>query len=212
MTTPRRAIAHVLHVADSHHPWRANRIERLTVLGFTASGVRVAPGTLPGVTVRPGHTVLNRPDHLVSCLVDEDAWRSAQCAIAHWQAALDAFAQALRDLGRYDVRLQHAGSSAPNPLTPTVFHLYQPPDRTYGPNYVTTGDVPTIQRMQVDYHTPKMLKAVGDYPAAQTYCYLCPDDAAAERITTRRAQAVAARDAWRTLIRQFGTYAEARLR
>jgi hypothetical protein len=135
MTTETVALVpYVLHVGESHHPWRAAPIERVKVLGDTPSGVRVEPGTLPGVTARPGHGVLNRPDHLVYCLPGENAWAEAQQARNAWQAALDALAGALRnpdegrgEQGRYDQRLAAAGKGAPNPLTRNVIHLYLPP-------------------------------------------------------------------------------------
>ncbi len=203
-------VPHVLHVGELHHPWRAAPIERLKVLGDTPSGVRVEPGTLPGVTARPGQAILNRPDHLVHCLPDEDAWAEAQQVRDAWQAALDALAGALRELGRYDERLAAAGKGAANPLTPSVIYLYLPPDRRYSPTYFWTGDVPEVRRALAERHTAKMVRLKGGYPAAQTHCYLCQDQPAGARIEALHAAAVAARQAWRDLLTRLGTYAQAR--
>jgi hypothetical protein len=202
-------VDHVLHTAESHHPWKADHIERLAVRGHTASGVRVTPGTLSGTTARPGQAVINRPDHLVYCLVDDGAWAEAQRVHGAWQAALDALASALRDLGRYDERLAAAGKDAANPLTPTVIHLYLPPDRYYAPSYFWSGDVPALRHAAAERHTAKMVK-LGDYPAAQTHCYLCPDAAAWAHVEELHAAAVTARRAWCDLLKRLGTYAKAR--
>jgi hypothetical protein len=210
IATTTTLVSHVMHVGEAHDPWRANPIERLNVVGHTPSGVRVTPGTLPAVTARPGQTVLNRPDHLVYCLATEEAWAEAQQIRDAWQAALDRLAGALRELGRYDERLAAAGKGAVNPLTPSVIHLYLPPDRYYAPTYFWTGDVPEVRRAEADRHTAKMVKLKGGYPAAQTHCYLCPDDPAWAGIEGLHAAAVAARQAWQDLLTRLGTYAEAR--
>lgn len=202
-------VNHVMHVGESHHPWQAPPIERLEVRGHTPSGVRVTPGTLPGVTGRPSQRLLNRPDHLVYCLADDLAWAEAQQARNAWQRALDELAGALRELGRYSDRLAETGKAAPNPLTPTVVHTHLPPDRFYSPTYFWTADVPDLKRWQVERHTPKMV-VFGGSPAAQTHCYLCPDDAAWKQIAALREAAQKARQAWADLIKRLGTYAEAR--
>jgi hypothetical protein len=113
------------------------------------------------------------------------------------------------DLGRYDERLAAAGKDATNPLTPTVIHLYLPPDRYYAPSYFWSGDAPALRRAAAERHTAKMVK-LGDYPAAQTHCYLCSNDGAWARIKALHAAAVAARQAWCDLLKRLGTYAEAR--
>jgi hypothetical protein len=211
MTTEAIALVpHVLHVGESHHPWRAAPIERVKVVGDTPSGVRVEPGTLPGVTARPGQAILNRPHHLVRCLPGEDAWAEAQQTRDAWQAALDALAEALREQGRYDERLKAAGKGAPNPLTRTVFHLYLPPDRRYSPTYFWVSDVPGVRRVEAERHTAKMVRLKGGYPAAQTHCYVCQDEPAGARIEALHAAAVAAWQAWRDLLARLGTYAQAR--
>lgn len=202
-------VEHVMHVGESHHPWKASPIERLDVRGHTPSGVRVAPGTLPGVTARPGQSLLNRPDHLVYCLPDEFAWAEAQQVHTAWRHALDALAGTLRELGRYADRLVEAGKDAPNPLTPTVVHTHLPPDRFYSPTYFWTADVPDLKRWQTERHTPKMV-VFGGSPAAQTHCYVCPDDAAWERVTGLHKAAQKARQAWLDLLKRLGTYNEAR--
>ncbi len=136
-----------------------------------------------------GHGVLNRPHHLVRCLPGENAWAEAQQTRDAWQAALDALAGALRnpdegrgELGRYDERLKAAGKGAANPLTPSVIHLYLPPDRRYSSTYFWTGDVPEVRRALAERHTAKMVKLKGGYGAAQTHCYVCQDEPAGARI------------------------------
>lgn len=203
-------VPHVLHIADSHHPWQAPSIERLTVCGDTPRGVRVQPGTLPGVTARTGQRQINRPDHLVACLPDDAAWMEVQRLHAAWQAGLDALTAALCTQGRYCDRLAAAGQDAPNPLTATVFWSYHPPDRYYQRSYVATGAVPVVSRQSVTRHTPKMLVGPSGDMLAQTHCYLCPDDAAWIAVQTRAAAAREARVAWDALLTRLGTYAQAR--
>lgn len=202
-------VNHVMHVGESHHPWQAPPIERLEVRGHTPSGVRVVPGTLPGVSARPGQALLNRPHHLVYCLPDELAWVETQRVRNAWQSALDELAGALRELGRYSDRLAVAGREAANPLTPTVIHLHLPPDRFYSPTYFWTADVPDVKRWKAERHTPKMV-ILGGSPAAQTHCFLCPDDAAWERVSGLHRAVQQSRQAWADLIKRLGTYAEAR--
>lgn len=208
MTIP--IVPHVLHIGDSHHPWQAPPIERLTVHGDTPRGVRVQPGRLPGVTARPGQRQINRPHHLVYCVPDEATWTEVQRLHAAWQAGLDDFAAALRAQGRYCDRLAGAGADAPNPLTATVLWLYQAPDRHYQRSYVTTGAVPVVSRQTVTRHTPKMLVCANADMLAQTHCYLCPDDAAWQDVQARAATARQARVAWDLLLTRLGTYAQAR--
>ena len=200
----------VMHIVEGHHPWKADQIERLEVHGHTPSGVRVSVGTLPGVTARPGQTVINRPDHLVHCLPDDFAWADAQHVRDTWQHALDALADELRAAGRYDLRLAEAGKGAPNPLVPTVAYAVLPPDRYYAPVYAWNGDVPTIIRASVEHHTPKMIKLVNHTPIAQTHGFCCPDAAAWRKIEARIAEAKRAREAWLELLKRLGTYQEAR--
>lgn len=203
-------VNHVMHIGDSRHPWRAPTIERLAVHGDTPRGVRVAPGTLPGVTARPGQRQINRHDHLVLCLPDEAAWIETQRLHAAWQAGLDECAAALRAQGRYCDRLTTAGADAPNPLTATVLWSYQPPDRHYQRSYVATGTVPIVSRQTVTRHTPKMLVCTNGDMLAQTHCYLCPDDDVWNDVQARAAAARLARAAWDLLLTRLGTYAIAR--
>lgn len=203
-------VPHVLHIADSHHPWQAPPIERLLVCGDTPRGVRVQPGTVPGVTARPGQQQINRPDHLVFCVADAAAWADVQRLHAAWQASLDALAAALRAHGRYDNQLTAAGATARNPLTATVFWIYNAPDLYYPNTHVATGAVPVVSRQSVTRHTPKMVVATGGDMLAQTHCYLCPDDAAWIAVQARASAARQARVAWDLLLTQIGTYASAR--
>lgn len=202
-------VEHVIHVGEARHPWKAFPIERLEVRGHTPSGVRVVPGTLLGATARPGQRLLNRPDHLVYCLPDELAWTETQRVRDAWQVALDELASALRDLGCYSDRLAEADKEAPNPLTATVLHTHLPPDRFYASAFFWGGEVPAVEQRAATRHTPKMV-ILGDHSAAQTHCFLCPDDASAKRIAELRVVAQQARQAWNVLIKRLGTYAEAR--
>lgn len=202
-------VTHVMHIRAIHHPWNAFSIERLEVRGHTPSGVRVVPGTLSSVTARPGHILQNRPDHLVYCLADESAWAEVQHVRTTWQVALDELADGLRELGRYCDRLAETDKEAANPLTTTVIHLHLPPDRFYSPTFFWHGDVPDMKRWKAERHTPKMV-IFGGSSAAQTHCYLCPDDLAWERVAELHCAAQKAREAWSDLINRLGTYAEAR--
>lgn len=201
-------VSHVLHIGESHHPWQAPPIERLEVLGDTPDGVRVVPGSMPGVTARLGQRVVNRPDHLVVCLPDEAAWAEVQAARALRQTTLDALAAALRAAGRYDEWLA-ASRNGSNPLTPTIVHVALPPDRYYAPTFFWDGAVPQVVRKRAEAHTPKRVSSGGVY-LAQTHCYLCADDAAWERIAGVYQAAVSAAAAWHALRARRGTYAEAR--
>lgn len=205
-------VPHVLYVAEQRHPWRLAPYERLVVRYHTSTTVSMMFGTVDGV-VRPQASKkgVTKQQYHVWCLVNDRAWERAQAVRAALQHALDALADELRHLGRYADRLAEAGGvkQATNPLTPTVISV-DDPDGPAG--YFVSRPVPRIDRRRVNSHTPKMLRCQSSYnpnietPHNQSDHFVCPDDAAWERIEALHQAAEEAAGEWERLKRELGTY------
>ena len=193
--------------------WQLATLGRLAVIYATPTTVRcrLEEGVVDKrPTVVGKEVTLQRTE--MYCLPDATAWQRVNAARAVFQAALDALATGLRELGSYAQRLAEAGGMkhAPNPLTPTVLSVYgfEPGGSDWG---FSPFRVPRIERKGIARHTPKMLSqglegAPNGYVFNQRDHIVCPDDAAAGRIETLRSAAQQAHDAWEELLRKLGTY------
>jgi hypothetical protein len=191
----------ILFVADQRHPWKLAQIDRFAVAYHTPTTVRV--GTKGGTT---------RPQTHVYCIADDAAWGRVQYTWSALQTDLNALADGLRTLGSYASRLAAAGGikTAPNPLCATVISAPDPDTADEG--YWFTGRlIPRIERdLEITSHTPKMLHVARDgKPWSTTHQrdhFVCPDDAAWQRIEALIAAAQAQAQAWEQLLRELGTY------
>lgn len=209
-------VPHVLYIADQRHPWRLPPIERLATKYHTPTTVATGFGTID-VTVKrqPGRKVVTKQQSGVWCLPDDAAWaRIAQARAVH-QAAFDALANGLRALGSYASRIEKAGGfkKAPNPLSPTVIFA-DDPDSEPSNGFWYNRSVPYIERKEIASHTPKMLHVVKDgkpwSTSHQRDHFVCPTDADWEHVRQLRQACQDASDAWQALLRELGTYRDAR--
>lgn len=80
-------------------------------------------------------------------------------------------------------------------------------------SYFISDPVPRLGREQIRSHTPKMLHVERDgKPWSTTHQrgqFVCPDDAAWERITALRDAVLEAMTQWKQLLRELGTYRDA---
>lgn len=190
----------VLVVAEQRHPWKLAAIERFETTYHTATTVRVADPT-GALTKQQAH---------VYCLPDDAAYTDAEACRAVLQSAIDRLADELRTLGSYAQRLVEAGGErhAPNPLTPWVIEA-RDPDQDNG--WIFCHAVPQVARHAIVGHTPKMLLRAEPYAhkVNQHDHFVCPDDAAWQRVEALHRAAEQAASDWETLKRRLGTYSEA---
>ena len=197
----------VLHIGEQRHPWRLPTIERWETRYHTPTTLRCR---------KPDGGELTKHQHQVYCLPDDAAWERAQQARAALQAANDVLADGLRQLGSYARRLAEAGGikRAPNPLCTTVISAPHPDETDEG--YCFSRLVPRVERDEHDRltsHTPKMLHIERDgKPWSTTHQrdrFVCPDEAAWERIQALKAAAQERAHQWEKLLSELGTYQDA---
>lgn len=207
-------VPNVLHVSDQRNPWQLAPIERLATRYHTPTTVATEFGTVDrGVRPTPGKAGLTRHQHLVWCVPSDGAWQRLLDSRAALQQALDALAAELRRLGNYASRLEKAGGlkAAPPRLCPTVIEAPDPDSSEL--SYWFSNPPPRIERKEISTHTPKMLNVVRDgKPWSTTHQrnhFVCPDDAAWQRISERHQASEDAHTAWQELLSELGTYEDA---
>jgi hypothetical protein len=156
---------------------------------------------------------ITKHQHQVYCIPDDDAWGRVIFTQSALQTDLNALADGLRSLGSYASRLAKAGGmkSAPNPLCATVIRAPDPDTADEG-YWFTNQLVPRIERAGIRGHTPKMLRDARYSDGsvfAQRDHFVCPDDAAWEKIAALIAAAEDRARAWEALLKELGTYSEA---
>lgn len=199
-------VPHVLIVGDRRKTFVPPPLTRAATVYDTPTTVRV---TLPDGSQE------TKQQHHVYCVPDDAAWQAVEAAHAALAQRLTDLATALRELGRYDKRLAAAGglTAAANPLTPTVIGAGDPDE--YPRWFNLAWHVPQVERKRITRHTAKMLfyrygeASEAESSSAQSGYFLCPDDAAWERVQARRAAVEAATTAVTDLLRRLGTYEEA---
>jgi hypothetical protein len=193
----------VLFTNDQRHPWRLASIERWSVIYHTPETVRCKKRTGGQIT---------KHQHQVYCLPDDPAYEAVQAMHTTLQAALDALAGLLRELGSYNEKLKAAGGvkAAPNPLTPTVIAV-DDPDGFYAPSMIFSRRVPTLRRYTVERHTPLMIKLTESLAtiSSQKDHFVCPTQADWERIQVLHGTAEEAAKRWESLLGDLGTYKQA---
>lgn len=199
----------VLFVAEQRHPWKLAKVARLRALYHTPTTVRVELAQLSG-----GKSAQEtKQQHHVYCIADDAAWGRVISTQSDLQTDLNALADGLRATGSYVGRLAEAGGikKAPNPLSSTVISAPDPDTADEG-SWFTNRLVPQITRRPITGHTPKMLRGPGHWaPDSETTWhardhFVCPDDAAWERIADLIAAALARADNWQLLLKELGTY------
>ncbi|NJO81962.1 MAG: hypothetical protein HC828_03675, partial [Blastochloris sp.] len=195
----------VLIVGDRRSSYEPAAIHRAEAVYETQSTVRV----------RLDGSEETKAQHKVYAVPTEEAWTEAQRLHQVLADTLTALADGLRDLGRYDTRLDEAGGlkAAPNPLTPTIISCKFPEDELQW--WWEPWQVTNCERKLASRHTAKMVfyqwsaDSDSDSSAMQHQFAVCPDDAAWERIAALHAAAEAARAAFVSHLATLGTYQDA---
>lgn len=197
--------------------WQLATLGRLATVYATPTTVRckVIEGTISKHGTPVGKLASLQQGE-VYCLPTSDAWQRVMAARAAFQAALDALAGGLRELGSYASRLKEAGGlkHAPNPLTPTVISADDPDTKTTS-WWLQPMIVPMVERWAAQRHTAKMVEIDGRYAPGsfrlvnQADHFVCPDDAAWSHIEALHGAVKAAHEGWGKLLREVGTYSEA---
>lgn len=207
-------VPNVLHVSDQRNPWQLAPIERLATRYHTPTTVATEFGTVDReVRPTPGKAGLTKHQHLVWCVPSDGAWQRLLDSRAALQQALDALAEELRRLGNYTSRLEKAGGfkAAPPRLCPTVIEAPDPDSSEL--SYWFSNPLPRIERKEISTHTPKMLNVVRDgKPWSTTHQrnhFVCPDDAAWQRVSELHQASEDAHTAWQKLLHELGTYDQA---
>lgn len=198
----------VLYVGAKRHPYQVAPIYRLSVLYATPTTVACVPIRQDAVPdgelcAAPGKTVVSRKQTHVYPIADDAAWRGVVRTQVALQTALTDLANGLRALGSYARQLAAAGgvAHAPNPLCPTVIRAEDPDGGAAYPAWQIIDAVPEIRRQAIVRHTPMMLAVPNDvYTFRQANCFVCPDDAAWERIAELDMRARQAAKAWWSLL------------
>lgn len=189
-------------IGTTRRPYEVAPITRHQAVYATPTTVRGQPETGKPETIQQAAAY---------CLPDEAAWERVQAAHEQIRAAVSALGIELRRLGPYRQRLTEAGGykKAPNPLTPTVIAADEP-DRTISWWYEPIR-VPTIRRVELERHTPQMLREKGkDYTGtSQGDHIVCPTDEDWARVEQLHGTAVRAEEGWKALLGELGTYREA---
>lgn len=207
-------VPHVLYVADQRNPWQLAPIERLATRYHTPTTVATVFGTVVrDIRPTPGKAGLTKHQHQVWCVPSDEAWERLLDSRAALQQALDELAAELRRLGNYASRLEKAGGlkAAPPRLCPTVIEAPDPDSSEL--SYWFSNPPPRIERKEISTHTPKMLNVVRDGKpwgtSHQRNHFVCPDDAAWQRVSELHQVAEDAHTAWQKLLHELGTYEDA---
>lgn len=196
-------VPHVLIIGDRRISYAPAPLIRAETIYDTAETVRVK---------RPDGREETKHQHHVYCIPDDAAWATLTAAHEAYAARLTDLANALRQLGRYDKRLEAAGGlkKASNPLTATVIGASDPDARVgwvHDPWYLTY-----IQRKAITRHTAKMLfyhYNPGDEiesSSAQDGYFVCPDDESWARVEALHRAAQEAQHELTGVLNRLGLY------
>ncbi len=198
-------VSTVLYFDDQRHYYRLPEPQRLKPIYGTPTTVRLEA---PGAKVGTLHKQTVVQTH-VWCIRDDAAWQRLTTVHAVLQQALNAFANELRRLGRYDQRLAEAGGAKQHAelLSPTVISVSDPdlPDNSF----VWLGKVPGIERKPAKRHTAKMIEVTyswGDSLSGQQQFFVCPSDADWERVEAARQACDDAKAAFDVVLSELGHY------
>lgn len=196
-------VPHVLIVGERTDIYAPPLIARAATIYDTPTTVRVRlPDGADG----------SQPQGSAYAIPDDAAWASIDSAVGAYAQALTAFADGLRQLGRYDHALTANGGVAQVPTGPLCSSVARADDPDRPRNWFIDGwDVPRLSRASIARHTPKMLVGsdIGSYTFAQTEAWCLADDAAWQRIDALRQTAADAAQAVEALLGRLGTYDEA---
>jgi ParB family chromosome partitioning protein len=201
----RPTVPTVLTFRDRLHAYKVASLVRWRAIYHTEATVRVE---------HPDDEHLaSKYFHQLYAIATEADWQRLVNAHQRFQQALDGLASVLRDLGRYDKRLEEAGGfkSHPNILSATAIFAPDPDAADSGtPFYNDPWRIPNTHRYQLVRHTSKMLAFIGASGTvtmgAQHHCFICPDDDAWARVQAARTVIVEAEQAWTNLLTELGHY------
>jgi hypothetical protein len=193
---------HVLIVGERTGYYSPPPLIRAATIYDTPTTVRVR---------RPDGKEETQAQHKVWAVPTDAAWSEIEAARDAFGATLAAFAEELRQLGRYDKRLAANGGikQVPDgPLCPSVARADDPDANNQSSWWLSPWHVPRLERTTVERHTAKMLASadIGSYMFAQSESWLLPDDAAWSRISAARQDCSDAAFTVETLLKRLGTY------
>lgn len=199
-------VPHVLIIGERTHRYAPAPLIRAATIYDTPTTVRVK---------RPDGKEETQAQHKVWAVPDDTAWAEIEAANAAFGAALSAFADVLRELGRYDKRLAENGGikQVPSgPLCPSVARADDPDANNQSSWWLTPWHVPHLERRAIERHTAKMLATgdIGSYVFTQSDSWLLADDAAWERVSAAQQACKDAAAAAVALLERLGTYEDAR--
>ena len=196
---------HVLIIEQRTHRYGPPPLVRAATIYDTPTTVRVR---------RPDGKEETQAQHKVWAVPTDAAWSEIEAARDAFGATLAAFAEELRQLGRYDKRLAANGGikQVPDgPLCPSVARADDPDANNQSSWWLSAWHVPRLERTTITRHTAKMLASadIGSYIFAQSESWLLPDDATWSRISAARQDCSDAAFTVETLLKRLGTYEEA---
>ena len=196
---------HVLIIEQRTHRYGPPPLTRAATIYDTPTTIRVR---------RPDGKEETQAQHKVWAVPTDQAWSEIEAARDAFGQALSAFADVLRDLGRYDTRLRENGGikQVPaGPLCPSVARADDPDASNQSSWWLSPWHVPRLERTTIARHTAKMLASadIGSYLFAQAESWCLADDLAWERISAAHQACKDAATAVSELLRRLGTYDEA---
>lgn len=185
---------------DRQHPYQMPTLARYEIVRETPNTVRLR---------RPDGTEFSASRHQAYWLPTQSDWVGLVADSDRYQTALDRLADGLRRLGRYDRMLAQAGSSAPNPLAPSVIEAPDPDkDWDWADDGVHRWDLPRLERLEPERHTPKMLHTQKGgkrwSTGVQHNFFLCPGDDEWNEVSTLHSDCAAAKDALLNRLKAIG--------
>jgi hypothetical protein len=195
-------VPHVLIIGERRHRYGPPPLIRAATIYDTPTTVRVR---------RPDGKEETQSQHKVWSVPHDAAWAEIEAASAAFGAALTAFADVLRELGRYDRRLAENGGIKQiptGPLCPSVARADDPDASNQSSWWLSPWLVPHLERKSITRHTAKMLASgeIGSYVFAQYDSWLLADDAAWARVSAAQQACTDAAQAAEQLLSRLGTY------
>jgi hypothetical protein len=198
-------VPHVLIIEQRTHRYAPPPLTRAATIYDTPTTVRLR---------RPDGKEETQAQHKIWAVPSDQAWADIETAVARFGLELSAFADVLRDLGRYDRRLKENGGlkEIPDgPLCPSVARADDPDANNQSAWWLSPWHVPRLEEKAVARHTAKMLTDGGEnaYFFTQSDSWLLADAAAWDRVSAAQGACKDAAADVEALLKRLGTYEEA---